>query len=260
MHRGYIRQCLDNFTDNSGVIQLIGAEFTGPLHFVQFWIDVIKEWEKEKNRKVTVGLSTTKDVQDAILADAQRAAVIDLIDIRYWHHQANGTTYAPAGGQNLAPRQHARLLNPKKTSFEQVYRAVSEYRQKYPDKAVMYSADNSDAFCWAVLMAGGSLASIPPIADTQFLKDVSIMKPIASQAANQWVLGNEKAGFVIYKESAEAVKLDLTQINGSFSVSFINPKTGEVAASGEKIKGGEIIEVKNQIGGNTVVWLQKMNN
>lgn len=260
LHRGYIRQCLDNFTDNSGVIQLIGAEFTGPLHFVQFWIDVIKEWEKEKNRKVTVGLSTTKDVQDAILADAQRAAVIDLIDIRYWHHQANGTTYAPAGGQNLAPRQHARLLNPKKTSFEQVYRAVNEYRQKYPDKALMYSADNSDAFGWAVLMAGGSLSSIPPIADTQFLKDVSIMKPIVSLATNQWILGNGKIGFVIYKESFETVKLDLTQINGTFSVSFINPKTGEVSTSNEKIKGGEIVEVKNQIGGNTVVWLQKMNN
>jgi hypothetical protein len=62
------------------------------------------------------------------------ASVVDLVDIRYWHYQADGTAYAPKGGQNLAPppkpRQHARLLKPKKTSFEQVYRAVKEYRLK----------------------------------------------------------------------------------------------------------------------------------
>lgn len=254
LHRAYIRQCLDNFTGNSGVIQLISAEYTGPLHFVQFWIDVIKEWEREKSRKVTVGLSTTKDVQDAILADAQRAAVIDLIDIRYWYYQANGTTYAPAGGQNLAPRQHARLLNPKKTSFEQVYRAVSEYRQKYPNKAVMYSADNFDAFGWAVLMAGGSLASIPSVADVQFLKDVSTMKPIGSQSVSQWVLGNDKVGFVIYKESSETAKLDLSQTNGVFAVSFINPKTGEVTSSNEVIKGGNIVELPSNA--SNIIWLK----
>jgi hypothetical protein len=37
LHRAFIRQSLDNFKDNSSVVQLIGAEFTGPLHFVEFW-------------------------------------------------------------------------------------------------------------------------------------------------------------------------------------------------------------------------------
>ncbi|MFN8349619.1 MAG: DUF6298 domain-containing protein [Spirosomataceae bacterium] len=255
LHRAYIRQCLDNFATTSGVIQLIGAEFTGPLPFVQFWLDTIKEWEQEKKKKVIVGLSTTKDVQDAILADAGRASTVDLIDIRYWHYQANGTVYAPAGGQNLAPRQHARLLNPKKTSFEQVYRAVSEYRQKYPDKAVTYAADNADAFGWAVLMAGGSLASIPSVADTQFLKDVSLMKPMASQASDQWVLGNEKAGFVIYKESNETVKLDLSQTVGTFSVAYINPKTGVVTSSNETVKAGSKIELPSNA--SNILWLKR---
>ena len=31
-HRKYIRQCLDNFADDANVVQLISAEFTGPLH------------------------------------------------------------------------------------------------------------------------------------------------------------------------------------------------------------------------------------
>jgi len=177
IHRAYIRKCLENFKENTGVIQLIGAEYTGPLHFVQFWIDVIKEWEK-KQVKSNRWVKYHKDVQDAILADAERASVIDVIDIRYWHFQANGTSYAPLGGQNLAPRQHARLLNPKKSSFEQVYRAVNEYKQKFPEKAVMYSADSFDAMGWAVLMAGGSLPNIPVVQNPQFLQDLATMKPV----------------------------------------------------------------------------------
>ena len=106
-HRKYIRQCLDNFADDANVVQLISAEFTGPLHFVQFWLDVIGEWEKETGKKATVALSATKDVQDAILNDTQRAKLVDIIDIRYWHYKVDGL-YAPEGGKNLAPRQHAR--------------------------------------------------------------------------------------------------------------------------------------------------------
>lgn len=53
-------------------------------------------------------LSTTKDVQDAILTDAKRASVVD-IDIRYWHYKTDGI-YAPGGGKNMAPRQHMRKM------------------------------------------------------------------------------------------------------------------------------------------------------
>ncbi|MGZ3975486.1 MAG: DUF6298 domain-containing protein, partial [Flavisolibacter sp.] len=73
LHKLFIRQCLNNFKDNSSVIQLIGAEFTGPLHFVQFWTDVINQWEKENKKRELIGLATTKDVQDAILEDKKRS-------------------------------------------------------------------------------------------------------------------------------------------------------------------------------------------
>ena len=53
LHRKYIRQCLNNFRDNNGVIQLTGEECTGPLHFVKFWLDVIRDWEKETGKKQT---------------------------------------------------------------------------------------------------------------------------------------------------------------------------------------------------------------
>ncbi|MBN2610004.1 MAG: pectate lyase [Bacteroidales bacterium] len=161
IHEAYIRKCLDNFSSNTNVIHSISAEYTGPLHFVQFWIDVIMEWEKETGKNALVMLSVTKDVQDSILADKARSEAVDIIDIHYWHYRKDGSLYAPEGGKNLAPRQHARLVKQGESSFEQVYRAVSEYRERFPFKAVVYSASGSDKYSGAVLKAGGSMPSIP---------------------------------------------------------------------------------------------------
>jgi Family of unknown function (DUF6298) len=206
LHKKYIRQCLNNFKDNNGVIQLIGEEFTGPTHFVKFWLDVIKDWEKETGKHPVIGLSVTKDVQDSILSMPAYAAIIDLIDIRYWHYQADGTAYAPMGGQNLAPRQHARLLKPKKTSFEQVYRAVKEYRDKYPAKAVVYSGDSYPEFSIAVFMAGGSLAVLPENFDKELLKAAAGMKPVISPTKNEYVLSNGKNSIVYNIETRKVEK------------------------------------------------------
>jgi hypothetical protein len=258
LHRAYIRKCLDNFKDNTSVIQLIGAEFTGPLHFVQFWIDTIKEWEKETGRHPIIGLSTTKDVQDAILADKDRAAVVDVIDIRYWHYQADGSAYAPEGGQSLAPRQHARLLKPKKTSFEQVYRAVSEYRQKFPEKAVTYAGDSYDAFGWAIFMAGGSLSNVP-VADQQLVFAAAQMKPVktAVSTAGQYVLANAGKSYLIYNNAAQPVKFDLTGISGKFSLKRINPRTGAVTGE-EKINGGAMVDIKKNASGDEIIFINKI--
>ena len=43
LHRGFIRQCLDNFADCSNVVQMTSAEYSGPLDFTQFWLDTIIE-------------------------------------------------------------------------------------------------------------------------------------------------------------------------------------------------------------------------
>lgn len=201
IHKKYIRQCLNNFKDNNGVIQFIGEEFTGPLHFVKFWLDVIKDWEKETGKHPLIGLCTTKDVQDAILNDPSYAAVVDIIDIRYWHYQADGTAYEPKGGQNLAPRQHARLLKPKKTSFEQVYRAVKEYRDKYPGKAVIYSGDSYPEFGMAVFMAGGSLPVMAADTDKDLLRSAVSMKPVASSIKNEYILSNGKNSIIYNTET-----------------------------------------------------------
>ncbi|PWK27565.1 hypothetical protein LV89_01456 [Arcicella aurantiaca] len=259
IHRDYIRKCLSNFAENSGVIQLIGAEYTGPLHFVEFWIDVIKEWEKETGKNVTIGLSTTKDVQDAILADKNRSKTIDLIDIRYWHNQFNGTIYEPKGGQNLAPRQHARLLNPKRSSFEQIYKAVREYRQNFPDKAVVYSGDSFDANGWAVFMAGGSLANLPQNLPPDFLKNTTQMNVIelSGKPKNQWALGYLGKNYIIYTETNENVNLDLTNFSGDFTVNYINPKDGKIIADSEIVQGRKVLQINSKNASATVIWITK---
>jgi len=246
LHKAYIRQCLNNFNGTGSVIQLLGAEFTGPLHFVQFWIDEVAAWKRETGKPAIIGLSTTKDVQDAILEDKVRLSAIDLIDIRYWYYQQDGTAYAPQGGQNLAPRQHARLLKPKKTSAEQVYRAVREYRNKYPDKAVLYSADGYDAFGWAVFMAGGSLANIPVIQADGFLSAAASMQPV--DIAGQLTLHNANNEYIVY--SASAIHLNL---EGSYKAYWIDPKDGHVLKTEKNIK-----TLKNPVEGAIVLWLTRM--
>jgi hypothetical protein len=255
LHQAYINKCMDNFAGNNGVIQLIGAEFTGPLHFMQFWVETIKQWETTHKKKEIIGLSATKDVQDAILADPTKASVINVIDIRYWYYQANGDAYAPIGGQSLAPRQQARIFKPKAASFEQVYRAVHEYRTKYPDKAVLFSADGYDHFGWAVFMAGGSLPVLPSGTDSGFLTAASSMKSIALPGApkDQFALGSAK-GYVVYNSYDNAIRLDLP--TGGYKAQWIDAQTGKIAI-GEQIKGGNGVEIKSPKAGTAILWLSR---
>ncbi|MEH6306876.1 DUF6298 domain-containing protein [Olivibacter sp. CPCC 100613] len=256
IHRAYIKQCLTNFKDNKGVLQLTGAEYTGPLHFVQFWLDVIAEWETENKQKALIGLSTTKDVQDAILADAVRNKVVNVIDIRYWYEQADGSTYAPKGGQHLAPRQQARLFKPKKTSFEQVYRAVSHYREQYPDKAVIYSANGAEGNGWAVFIGGGSLASIPPSLPDGFLYAASKMKPQASVEKGIYLLGGESQEEIMYVDGLPEVEIDLSDGKGRYTLCVIDPVTGKIVEE-RSLEGGKKQRIQLVKTNQSVVWVHR---
>lgn len=255
LHKAYIYKCLENFNDNNGIIQLISAEYTGPLHFVQFWIDTIKEWKTATGKYPIIGLSVTKDVQDAILADPNRADVVDLIDIRYWHYQADGKTYEPKGGQNLAPRQHARLLKPTKTSFEQVYRAVAAYKTKFPNKAVIYSSDNYPSYGWAILMAGGSLSNVT---NDNILNAATTMQPFLPNA-NKMQFGLQNAGkaYILYNASADALTLDLLNYKGSFKAQVFDPKNNSVLKE-MKINAGSVLKINKVGNGDEVVILNKI--
>ena len=255
IYRAYFRHCLDELADSTNVIHLTGEEFTGPLAFMQFWLDTVSQWEKDTGKHVFIGLSATKDVQDAILADPVRAPMVSVIDIRYWWYQVDGKPYAPPGGVNLSPRQLERIVPHKASSFSEVLHAVQEYREKYPDKAVMYSADGQGQFGWAALMGGGSLPDIRTALDPALAAAVTEMQPVAAAKLpeNEYALADANQNYLIGSSTRGPINFDLSSSKYAYTERWINPRTGEVSAP-TAVADNKIVEFK--AGGNgSILWL-----
>lgn len=238
-HSKLIRQSVNTFQDNNGVVHSIGLEYTGPLHFMNFWLEEVNACHPHQ----LVALTATKDVQDAVLQDEKHNPMVDIIDIRQWHYREDGSTYEPQGGVSLAPRQHARLIDPGKVSCASVYRAVREYRRRYPHKAVIYNASllgaSRNAVHWAIFMAGGSFAKVPPVDGLPVYEVASSFTSIDNQTVmdSQWVMGAAEKGYLLYCLKGE-VTLDLTGDKKSYKVFWINPVDGKIIKKGGKVKGG----------------------
>lgn len=256
LHASFIRKNLENFSENTGVIQYIGEEFTGPFHFVRFWLETIQKWKSETGKRAMIGLAVTRDVQDSVLADPGLASVVDLIDIRYWFYREDGSAYAPLGGQNLAPRQHARLVKPGKTSFDQVYRAVREVHIRFPNKAVTYSADSYDSNGWAVFMAGGSLPVLPEIQAPGFLVSASGMKVVEGTDKQLYKLQNSAGESILYLKKGNRTEFDLKSFKGKFLLTPINPADGSLLEKPLQMDGGKMIPVESD-SGDKIYWLKR---
>jgi hypothetical protein len=253
LHRAYIRQCLANFATNSNVIQFTSAEFTGPLHFMEFWLDTIAEWERETGRKPLVALSCTKDVQDAILADPKRSPLVDVIDFRYWWQTSKGL-FAPPGGKNLAPRQFERQWRGGRPTDTDLARMTGEYRQKYPGKAVICNFDSAG---WAFVCAGGSMPRLPRAADPRLLAAIPRMQPWKSEpAAALWVLRQKGSGYLLYSGGGSQVQLDLSDESGAYAVSEIDD-TGVVGAASQTIQGGALVTLEKAQNKPALLWITK---
>lgn len=248
LHRGYIRMCLEELADYDNVIHLVSEEYTGPLHFVEFWLDCIAEWQAEKGKDVLVALSATKDVQDAILKDKRRAEVVDIIDIRYWHHRADGTTYEPEGGVSMAPRQYARKIKVGTIDFASVYRAVSEYRVAHPEKAVTYFSQNYPAYGWAILLAGGSCPTLR-IENESLLAAIPQMTTTSSDADSFRLMGPK--GGLVYLPKAATVEVTLPK--GSYTLYEVDMKTGSTKRLQKQVKSTQPT-VLNRSG---LFWFEK---
>jgi hypothetical protein len=259
LHRAYIRKCLDNFADNTNVIYLTGAEYTGPLEFVRFWLDTIREWQTETGKPVLVGLSCTKDVQDAILADPVRGPQVALIDLRYWWYAADGTLYAPKGGENLAPRQQLREWKGNKSrSAAQTARQVRDYRHRYPEKAILCSFDKADG--WAVLAAGGSVPNLPGLTDARLRAALPRMKPWTPESGltpGQWALADPDRDYFVYASAGGDIRLDLSASQASYVARWIQPRTGTVTEAGEVVRGGRVIDFAGAGSAARVLWLTR---
>ena len=119
-----------------------------------------------------------------------------------------------------------------KVTFKEAYKAVSEYRNKYPEKAVTYYAQNYPDMAWAVFMAGGSLAGIP-VKDSDFLKAASAMEIVGTDS-DDFKLLRGKDGMIVYSQGANAIPIDLPA--GKYSVTAYNPKSGESTVVNKSVK------------------------
>jgi hypothetical protein len=258
LHRRYIRHCLDVLGDCPNVLFQTGEEFTGPLHFVQFWLDTIAEWQKETGKKVLVGLSCTRDVQDAVLADPARAAVVSVIDLKYWWYAADSGVYDPKGGEDLAPRQQLRLWKGSKSrSDDYVARQVREYRARYPDKAVVCSLDGTNG--WALLAAGGSVPDLPATTDPALVAALPRMRPFESKelADAQWALAEPGRNYLVYSTSGGATRLNLGEAPGPFVGYWIDRKTGATRPAAGDVSGGGVAEFHSPGPGPSVLWVTR---
>lgn len=249
LHRQYIRMCLDQLKNQPNVVHSISAEYTGPLHFTRFWLQTIAEWEQETGLHPMVALSCTKDVQDSLLADPVLSKVVDIIDIRYWHYNTEGL-WAPKGGHNMAPRQWMRKMPAGKTGFAEAYRAVREYRERYPDKAVTFYSQQWPQYGWAVLMAGGSLPNVR-INDQQLLSDIVQMNPLDAEGCV--AIGNADCGYVVYTQ-ADAVSVPVA--SGKYDVYDVNSFNGEVNIESRSV----VLQGAYELTGtrpNKIFWLRK---
>jgi hypothetical protein len=252
LYRNYIRQCLDNFTNNSNVIQFTSDEFTGPLAFVQFWLDTIGDWEHETGRKPLVALSCTKDVQDAILADPQRGKLVDVVQFKYWWVTDKGT-FAPKGGQNLSPRQFERQWKGGRPNDINLAQMAAECRRQNSDQAVI---NDFNSGAWAYVCAGGSMPNLPQTTEARLLEAIPKMKPwAAGSSANRWALREGGKQYLVYLGVNAPTGLDLTQESGTFLARAVNLKTGAVTDWPDKIVGGQRINLSQNGNGPSVVWL-----
>ena len=251
LHENYIRQNLNNFTNEPNVIQFTSAEFTGPLSFEQFWLDTIGDWENKAKNHPLVALAVTKDVQDAILADAKRAAIVDVICFRYWWQTDKGL-FAPHGGQNQSPRQFERRWKGGSPSDENLAAMAAEYRQKFSDKAIIASGEDvSFRGGWAYVCAGGSMPDLPKTTDKNLLAAIPKMQPwLADDAKKIWALREPGKQILVYGNGG--AEFDLSNESGAFRVNIVNPETGEVTSSGVVQAVGKI-----KLPDAKVVWLVK---
>lgn len=257
LHRGFMIKNLENFSNSSNVLQLLSQEYTGPLHFMEFWLDVIQDFEKTNVNQSKITLSATKDVQDAILKKSEYASLIDVIDIKYWYYKQDGTLYAPEGGKYLAPRQHARKMDTGKETTSQTFRAIQEYRNKYPDKAVLYNTNAAPRMGWAVLLAGGSLPAIPQVEISGFQQAIGTMSVQSSYNDAVWEMSTPGKNYLFYFNEATTSELDLTKFSGNYKGFWVDENSGKCLTE-HNFKGGEIHIISSDSKASKVLYIYKV--
>ncbi len=185
-----------------------------------------------------------------------RSKTIDVIDMKYWWYTSDGGAYAPKGGEQVAPRKAlVEWKGSKNRSDESVAKQVRDYRDKYPDKAIICSYERLDG--WGVVAAGGSMA--PLRANPVLLEAITRMQPLEPSTPlgrGQWALAEANRQYLVYAISGGAIRLDLSKAAGTFEVRWVDPGSGALHPAPD-IEGGKISEFQSPTSGRAVLWLNR---
>ena len=152
------------------------------------------------------------------------------------------------------------MKNPLKQTPQQLYRKVREYRDRYPDKALMSSGREAGA--WPVFMAGGSMSGDWPKTDAkrklvrnadfylcELIRNhlsarVQRLKPndlVKNDPKSNWCLADPGEMFLAYASAGGPLVLDLTGAKGKFQAKRFDPETGKLENVGDGVvEGGAV--------------------
>ena len=285
LHRLYIRKSLDVLKGNTNVVYGIDREYTGPLEFVQFWLDTVAEWAAENGARPYVSLEIPKAQMDAILEDPVRGRLITAVDFHHWVYRPDGQLFAVRGGINRAPREQtgdivtdedlaalrARVTEPKfqgasitnspeyqklrqalwASSKPMRYRAWREYRDRYPELVILSEADEYPELSRAVERV------IPREVRAAGRPSALVLK----HADASWALAEPGRAYLVYTTAGSAVELDLSRDGHGYAVSWLDSATGRLSKAGRVRGGGAVTLAPPQKGSGRpwVAWLSRVD-
>ncbi len=238
LHRRYIRHCLDVLKANTNVIYALDREYSGPLAFVQFWLDTLAEWQRDTGKKIFVSLEVPKAQLDALLADPVRRPLLAAIDFHHWSYRADGSLFAIEGGLDLAPReqlQRAAALphQPRPGGPLQRYRALREYRDAYPDLVIARQPDDFPTLTAAIeknLPAAARATTRPaPL--------------VRTQPDSAWCMAAPGSAYLVYSLAGAPVTVDLTADPATYTVAWLDSAGGELQLLAETVSGGNTVSL-----------------
>ncbi len=255
LHHAYITHVLDQLGSAENIIFGLSFQYSGPLAFQQFFQRTVAEWERKNGRKVRLVIDTGKDITDSILADPELSKQIAVIDMRYWHYLPDGTLWAPKAGRNLAFREmHPREFGDP-TTPQQIYRQVREYRDRFPDKAVVVW--HAGAGQVAALMAGTAqvltqnptaghgqgrvldVTDLDKFVQKYLPDDLMNMLPVDNlfkADETNWCLSDKgRNSILIYSLEGPSISFNMHQGTESYKAIWFNPVTGALLEVAEGI-------------------------
>lgn len=259
LHRRYIFHSLDVLKGRTNVVYGIDREYSGPLAFVEFWLDTIQEWEVRNAQDVKVVLEIPKAQLDALLGDRRRRALFDAMAIHHWLYRHDGTLFAIVGGIDRAPREQREAFaasasvngdaaSPRTALWDTTpamrYRAWREYADKAPELVFLFPEDLFPDLTRAVE------ARLPADVRRASLMTDEARTEDGEPSKTAWALVTPSGGRLVYSIDGAPVHLSVI---GRWSVQWIGSKSDQVLQT--RSTGAKLEPPTQLLGQAWAAWL-----